>query len=341
MKCFQCESDNPKQSFCGACGAPLHLEAFIARQVKVEVGHHTQNRDLVEADSAARIFGKVFGWVKMCAGAFAIILLPLAAVGIYKGADLFSAINSAKKSVSNSAASAQQDVVKTADKERKAIEIASTAAQISLKEIRSTTIREGRAAVDTAIGAKVQIARQTALVQTEIDGLHKQIETADELQPEMVSMREELTRQRQVLSSSQDLARSIFSSHQVEFFQPDQAPLEHYKVLPRLKGNGATVYLLLNKVPIAQTLQLQFHIYSQPNNSYVTIHNLVIFSWGDPPDVLKSHQLAASYFPDPADGDLIRVLSEKDGRIYADGEPLFRFGEADPGFHGDKWIQTQ
>lgn len=199
-------------------------------------------------------------------------------------------------------------------------------------------MREGRAAVDAAVGAKVQIARQTASVQTEIDGLHKQIETADELQPEMVSIREELTRQRQVLSSSQDLAKNIFSSHQVEFFQPEQTPLEHFKVLPRIKGNGATVYFLLNKVPIAQTLQLQFHIFSQPNNSYVTIHNLVIFSWGDPADALKSHQLSASYFPDPADSDMIKVLSEKDGRVYADGEPLFRFGEPDPSFHGDKWV---
>jgi len=155
----------------------------------------------------------------------------------------------------------------------------------------------------------------------------------------MVSMREELTRQQKVLSTSEEFAKNLFGSHQVEFFQPGQASPERCRVLPRKSGNGATVYLLLSKVPIPQTLQLQYHVYSQPSNSYASIGNLVIFSWGDPADNLKAHQLAVSYFPDNSSRAEITALSETDGRVYADGEPLFRYGESDPGFTGNKWVK--
>ena len=70
----------------------------------------------------------------------------------------------------------------------------------------------------------------------------------------------------------------------------------------------------------------------------MSISNLVIFSWGDPADNLKAHELTASYFPDSSAPPAITALSEKEGRVYADGEPLFRIGEADPGFAGNKWV---
>ena len=70
----------------------------------------------------------------------------------------------------------------------------------------------------------------------------------------------------------------------------------------------------------------------------MAIHNLVIFNWGDPADNLKAHQLSASYFPDDSDKDVIKALSEREGRVYADGEPLFRLGETDAGFTGNKWV---
>jgi len=51
-RCFQCATENPSQSFCGTCGAPLRLEAFIARQVKVEFEQKTRPGDFVEEESA-------------------------------------------------------------------------------------------------------------------------------------------------------------------------------------------------------------------------------------------------------------------------------------------------
>jgi hypothetical protein len=330
MRCFQCDSDNPEQGFCGTCGAPLKLDVFVARQVRAEFEQHTQQRDLVERESAIRIVETAYGWAKKLGVLALLIVAPFAAVGVYKWSDLLSAISSAKQNVS-----------KTASDERKAIEAASATAQLNIAQVSSSATRESRAAVQEAKAAKSQVTQQTAEAQTEIARLHEQIEAANGLRPEMVAIREELTKQQRALSSSEEFAKNIFTSHRVEFFQQEQMETDHYKILPRKNGNGATVYLLLGKVPIAQTLQLQYHVFSQPNNSYVNIHNLVIFSWGDPADSLKTHQLSASYFPDGSDKDVIKVLSERDGRVYADGEPLFRLGESDPAFTGNKWVAFQ
>jgi hypothetical protein len=295
MRCFQCGKGNSKQDFCGACGAPLHLDSFIAHQVKEQLSKNTKDRDLIERESAIRVFEKAYGWMKLlgkiAAAIIVVVAVPLAAIGINKWSDLTSTISAAK-----------QGVVRTADEQRRAIEATSASAQKAVGEISSNANRQGRVAVQEAAAAKLQIAKQTLEVRNEVDGLHKEIEEAGKLQPEMIAIREELTRHQKVLSSSEEFARSIFSSHRVDFFQPEQSPADHYRILPRAKGNGATVYLLLNRVPIAETLQLQFHIFSQPSNSYVTIHNLVVFSWGDPAETLKAHQLSASYFPDKQTG---------------------------------------
>ena len=330
MQCLRCHFENQEQNFCGVCGAPLGLEDFVALQVRSELEKNTRERDLVERESAIRIFEKVQGYVKTFAFVALAITVPFAALGVYKWSDLISAINSAKQSVIESAAS-----------ERKAIAATSVAAQHALEETSSNTGRESKVAVFAVNAAKGQVGRDAVQVEAKIRGLNKQLEDAGKLQVEMVSIREELTKQQKVLSSSEEFAKQLFSSHQAEFFQPGRTPQERCRILPRKNGNGATVYLVLSKVPIAQTLQLQYHVFSQPKNSYICISNLVVFSWGDPADNLNAHELTASYFPDNSTRNAITALSEKEGRVYADGEPLFRFGEVDPGFAGNKWVSLK
>jgi hypothetical protein len=53
---------------------------------------------------------------------------------------------------------------------------------------------------------------------------------------------------------------------------------------------------------------------------------------------LEQKPLTVSYFADQSDKELIKSLTMKDGRVFADGEPLPKFGQADPDFKGDKWI---
>lgn len=335
MRCFQCKNDNPKQAFCGTCGSPLELDVFIASRVRIELGQQTKERDLVERESAVRIFEKVTGWARTFAWVFTILILPLAAVGIYKWSDLYSTINAAKKSVTE----LQAEVVRTAGDKEKTIEATAAEAQHNVNSISSDATRVGRDVVNAAVAAKAQISEQTAAVQNDIDGLRKEIGSASTLQPELTSIREELARQQKQFSSSESFAKSVFSSHRVEFFDPGQPPSARYRILPRKTGQGATVYLLLDKPPVAETLQLQYHVFAQPRNSFFSIHNLVIFNWGDPAPSLTK-QVSISYFPDPSDKEVIKTLSDKDGRIYADGEPLLRVGEPDAGFTGNKWLRA-
>lgn len=331
MRCHQCGNDdsNENQKFCGNCGVPLNLSQFISARVETELAQRTRERDLIERETAIRIFEKVFGWLRILGAACALVAIPAIFFVGYKYTDLNTTISAAKQSVSQ-----------VATNERKDIEAASKAAQQSVAQISSRTAHEGQAVVEAAAGAKRQIADQTRQAQVDVAALRGQLQDAARLQPEMISIREELTKQQKVLSSSGDFVRSVFSSHRMDYFQGGGADSSRYKVLPRKSGVGATVYLLLSKPPIRQTLQLQYHIFAQPGNSYLNIHNLVIFSWGDPAGSLDQHELSASYFPDDSDTEIINTLSEADGRIYADGQPLFRFGEADPGFTGNKWIKV-
>jgi putative transposase len=91
---------------------------------------------------------------------------------------------------------------------------------------------------------------------------------------------------------------------------------------PPKDRNRSVIFMLLSASPVRETLQLQYRVFAQPPNSFITVHNLVVFFRGDPLGNLTDQQLSASYFPDDSDKDLIKTLSERDGRIFADGEPL-------------------
>ena len=146
--------------------------------------------------------------------------------------------------------------------------------------------------------------------------------------------------QQKVISSSQEFVKQVFSSHTTDMFPIGPGQSDKYVVVPPAGGNGMTfVYLLLRSSPIQGTLQLQFYIYSEPPGSYfVLAHNLVVDVWGDPPGNLQGKPFEVSYFPDTSDKDLITSLTVKDGRVFADGEPLPKLGQADPDFKGNKWM---
>jgi hypothetical protein len=48
--------------------------------------------------------------------------------------------------------------------------------------------------------------------------------------------------------------------------------------------------------------------------------------------------LSVSYFPDKEDETIIQSLSVRDGRVFADGEPLPKFNQPDLEFKGNKWF---
>jgi hypothetical protein len=97
--------------------------------------------------------------------------------------------------------------------------------------------------------------------------------------------------------------------------------------------------MLVPDTPIDGTLQLQYKVTVQPSYSYFHIHNLIIFFWGDPADNLKLEPLVVSYFPDKGDKDTINALTVRDGRVYADDQPLPKYGQPDPDFKGNMWME--
>jgi hypothetical protein len=198
----------------------------------------------------------------------------------------------------------------------------------------------------TATRTKSDITKEAVSVKADVASSKTELQAVHQLQPEFDSMRAQLGKattdlatQQKIISSSENFVKAVFSSHAVALFTFDQLVKPNSIVIPSSSaGVNTVVYMLLPATPIPGTLQVQYHIYVQPPTSYVSLHNLVIFSWADPADNLRQKQMSVSYFPDSSDKDLIHALSQKDGRAFADDQPLPKFGQPDPDFRGNKWM---
>jgi hypothetical protein len=319
--CYQCGQESTDQTFCGACGSPLNLNDYIAKKVKDQLAEMIQNRDVLERESSIKVFNQAWGWIKLFGG-IAIGLLVLTGAGVvWKASDLWSGVEQAKQSVTDTAKKSSE-------------EIAASSSQAT-KDI-SKELEEGRKAITKALveaDEQTQRLKQIMLqVRTEIDSSRAELQAANTIQSEIEDMRKQLAQathdiqtQQKVLSSSEEFVKSIFSSHVVEIFNIGQPPKDHYAIIPppTKEIKNTVVWLLLDAAPIQGTLQLQYHISVQPPNSYFRIaHNLIVFFWGDPAENLERKPLTVSYFPDKSDKELIHSLSERDGRVFADDEPL-------------------
>jgi hypothetical protein len=150
-----------------------------------------------------------------------------------------------------------------------------------------------------------------------------------------------LTAQQKVISSSEDFVKHVFSTHVSFAFQFNQQiqPNAAVVIPSSTPGQDTVVLMLLPESPIDGTMEMQFRFAIQPPGSYSHIHNLLIYSWGEPPDNLKGGTLFVSMFPDKADTDKFTTLDFHDGRAFVDGQPLPKFGQPDPDFKG-AWPPT-
>jgi hypothetical protein len=197
-----------------------------------------------------------------------------------------------------------------------------------------------------ASNAKIDLSKQSTGLKRDVDNARQQIAGASTLQPQMAAMRKELKTatnemrdQQQVISSSEEFVKRVFSSHKTDYFTVGhEPPTKLVTIAPPPNSKRSIVAFLLSSSPIRETLQLQYKVFAQPPDSYLTIHNLVIFSWGDPLSSLNDQELSASYFPDKSDTDLIHSLRVENGRIFADDEPLPLVNQPDPDFKGSKWV---
>ena len=350
-RCYQCERDNPAdQAFCGGCGSALALNDYISRKINEQLRDAIRDRDVVETESSIKVFERAWGWVKIVGG-IAAVLLALVGVGVFwKVSDWWKSVNNAKQSVISTAATTRNEIGLSSSHSLREITTASESARKASENAAADASRESHELQKSALQTKAELSREAASVRSEVEKSRSQLQAASKLQPEMVAMQQQLAQattaiqaQQKVISSSEEFVKSVFSSHVVQVFNVGQPPKDRYAVIPpTTKENKNTVVLmLLNATPIQGTLQIQYHIYAQPPDAYFNIHpTLSSSSWGDPADNLRQKSLSVSYFPDKADKEIIRSLSEHDGRVFADDQPLPKFGEPDPSFRGNKWMGT-
>lgn len=346
--CYQCGRDNPAdQTFCGGCGAPLGLNDFISKKVEEQLRDTIRDRDILETESSIKVFERAWGWVKIVGG-IAAVLLAIVGVGvIWKVSDWWAGVDKAKQAVTDTATTTRNEIALSSAHSLQEIKDASEKAKQAGQQASGDAARESAELRKTTLQTKGELVQEAVSIRTEVEKSHSQLEAAGKLQPEMVAMQHQLAQataeiqaQQKVISSSEDFVKSVFSSHVVQIFTVGQTPKDRYAIVPPTtkENKNTTVYMLLDAAPISGTLQLQYYISVQPPGSYVNLHNLVIFFWGDAPDNLRQKSLSASYFPDKSDKEIIHALSERDGRVFADDQPMPKFGEPDPNFKGNKWI---
>jgi succinate dehydrogenase hydrophobic anchor subunit len=73
---------------------------------------------------------------------------------------------------------------------------------------------------------------------------------------------DKLTEQQQELADVNRLLKTIVGASRTEAFYPDQRPVR--MIVLEHEPRKSSVYVLLHHVPIAQSIQLQWHLFSQP-----------------------------------------------------------------------------
>jgi hypothetical protein len=319
--CPQCKAENPQnKNFCSDCGSLLtpRLAPFVRTQVEEYVRQNLKERNVVEIETSEAVAGRVLKWAKLYyAVPVAILLAILALFGVSDYSDFHKTVRRATDELepklsqaiteADAATNKAQEAQARSSAPIKAIDAATSKmnAQLALAEQLSTKVTqlEDR---NTA-----QIAKASKHVEDRVTELDKRVEGGSNA----------ITEQQAKLTSTNELVTAMFSKGLTDWFSTTEPTSK--SVVSSVGQKGATVYMLLKSAPIFQTVQIQFHVYTQPKGSYGFKGNLLVFRWGDAAEGLKQHPLQVSYVPDPTyHGPLYSALSVKDGKVFGDGEQL-------------------
>lgn len=370
-KCLQCEAENsPEQSFCGRCGAGLLLKDFVSQQVAKELAMAVRDRDMLETESAIRVFERAWGWARLVGrivgvtlGVAIAIIITLAGWVGWREIDLAKTTEGAKQSVITTANSASDQIKQTSSVSVTDIQKAARNATEANRQSAEDAAHLSKGMEGAALQARAELRGEAASVRTEVSQTKAELDAINTLQPQFNEMRShlaettaELEAQRKTLSGSEEFVKQVFSTHvNYQFTFPKKwdaaaasdtlgtpvtVNLVNVKAIAHHTG-GATstvVYILVPYTPIDGTLQLQFQISVQPPQSYFYIHNLIVFFWGDAPEALGNYPLNVSFYPDKSDKELIKTISLQGQRVFADDQPMPMYRDDDPDFKGNKWI---
>src|ERR1017187_8581191 len=234
--CYQCGHNNADQAFCGACGSPLAFNDYISKKVKDQLAETIKDRDVLEMDSSIKVFNQAWAWITRIFGIAATLLVLAGGGVIWKASDFWSGVDKAKQSVTDSAKTSSAEIAQASSQSKQDIANALEAGKKAIQIASSEAVEQSQALKKTTLQTQADISRQTASFQNALEGSRTQLQAASKIGPEMEGMRKQLAQatndievQRKVLSSSEDFAKSVFSSHAVEFFHIGQPPNDRYR----------------------------------------------------------------------------------------------------------------
>lgn len=316
--------------FCGDCGFPLapgitYLEEKFEQQVEKSISARFKDQRLVALETSDIVLNRITTHAKiylwLAGGLFALILAGITILGWKKYEDFSVLVQDAETQVRPKLDAAKKEADEA---ERIAKEAIHTAAQATSDIEKTKSDVQGELKKASGITAQVE-ALSGRVTELEQQTTHKITDAnqhvasqVSELDGKVATALADISKQQEKLANTDELVETLFSKGQIEQFSIVDSP--RFVALP--VGDHVEVYILLTQPPIFQTLQLQWHIYVQPKNSYVTVSNVLIFKWGQSLDALKPNVLIVSYVPNPRAPTNFKQLSVKDGIVYADGQAL-------------------
>jgi cell division protein ZapA (FtsZ GTPase activity inhibitor) len=325
LKCPKCSAENADgKNFCTDCGTLLNLQLqlLVDSQVREYVQEHLKDQNVIEIETTERIAARLLKWAKLYyAFPAAALVIILALFGISDYSDFHKTIRRAtdelrpklEQAISESDAAHNKALEAEAKSDEAVKSIGGATAKMNAQLSSAQQLSNRVSGLESQNAS--QITSASRHIEERVTDLDKKVETANK----------EIAVQQGKLTSTNELVTAMFSKGQTEVFPTtlgNTATYAIYPLSPVQNGaqQGAMVYMLLKSAPIYQTVELQFHVATQPKYSYALRGNVLTFEWGDPAENLKQHPFVVSYVPDPTfHGVIYSALSVKDGHVFADG----------------------
>jgi F0F1-type ATP synthase membrane subunit b/b' len=281
--CPKCQAVSASdKKYCGDCGAFLsddaeNIRSQIEAQIQATLDTRFKDQKLVEYETTLAIASRITDWAKtfaFWAGVpLALLLIVLAILGVQKFGDFTSKIDEAiakitpvldasiKQADDAQAKSAAAQNTAEAAQGKASDALASVDKIVEQTKTQLTTdINSKIQSISPRLGAFEQTATQIENSSTDvlkqIGEVKKQLEVASHT----------ISDQEKKLTDTSEMVKALFSRGRVEFYEPTLTPNDI--VIIKHDETHASIYLLLKEVPIPVTLQLQYHVYVQPRQSY-------------------------------------------------------------------------
>ncbi|MGC9994617.1 MAG: hypothetical protein ABSE79_04795 [Terriglobia bacterium] len=334
MNCPRCNAPSVEgKNYCADCGTPLdaqtkQLETLVKAQVDEIIRERFKDQNVVEVETSQAIVERLSGWAKLFAFfvgvPIGLCLIWLSIAGFEKLSDFKNLIARVEGQVIPKIEQAKAD----SEQAQKIAADAKTKAEGAEKTIEDVTTQ-----VKKQLGSATEITKSVHALSERVSDLEKQTSTqmkdssrriderVAELDRKIDAAFKDISEQQRKLTRTDELVKAMYSSRTTEYFETQSNASN--VVIAALK-NGAFVFMLLKSVPIPESVEVKWRVYSQPRGAYRVVKgNVLLFIWGESPDNLKQYPLEISYVPDPTPTlPSFKSLSIKNGALYGDDTKL-------------------